>query len=842
MDRNLKLVNPNKAANPRPEYGHDHQSSDVAIAGAKYSNSSPEDSDEEDAFVDCGEVEPMVRQSASNIPSRETLDRGTKEDQFFPRMDIQTSYDTIVITINGNYDFANYKIYYKDSSGEDNGSITRESNRFIIRYLRKNTEYTIEVQETLPGHQRHISTEIAKTLFCSAPQDLQATVNNNTVTFTWKAPLTIHPGLKISEYILEVCNYMNGRVEKFTSKTKKKLKISFVMERQCSYQCSLYAKAGDLVGCKVYWNNIPLKHRLCKISKPVIREKNRTLYLLEPNETRQRERCVQEMDFGDPGSFSAGRNENVMLLVGETGTGKTTWINAFVNHLFGVMKDDSFRFKLVQERDEYSQTESKTQCVTIYRLRHQKGMAVNYGITLIDTPGFGDTSGIERDNCIENEIHALFGRENGYLEHINAVAFVMPANASRLTPTMKYILDSILSLFGKNLKENLILLGTHGIAKPKNAIEALKGQNIKVKKSYHFENAEVLKTKYNDDIKGGKDPLWTNTMKMFKDLTTDLEKMPRTSVSQTQDVLEERERMKLHVANLRKYINDGVKVLVQFRKEHDYLQDRSKCSTTFIIPYIENRHIDDADGQVHNNCEKCKVTCHAGCRDRDTEHCIAMERRTNGATCSICINKCPWHLHSLQTFKIKRIAKERAANKEDIENRYVPSGKHLTREDLCEKLKDDFAAVSFSVKASISEIDQALTKLNKIALLSWPKSQIDYIDKLMSNERQQMAEGYMDRLELLDELKQEAKHLQSIGSGGKYDPFGQYREIVNQVRETGGDATQNSVGSGVKYDNFGQYREIINQVRETGGDATKTSTLAKYFGRLKSSFSLFKSK
>ena len=40
----------------------------------------------------------------------------------------------------------------------------------------------------------------------------------------------------------------------------------------------------------------------------------------------------------------------------------------------------------------------------------------------------------------------------------------------------------------------------------------------------------------------------------------------------------------------------------------------------------------------------------------------------------------------------------------------------LTRDEVCVKLKDDFEAVSYRVKVSISTIDGALKKLENISL------------------------------------------------------------------------------------------------------------------------------
>lgn len=40
------------------------------------------------------------------------------------------------------------------------------------------------------------------------------------------------------------------------------------------------------------------------------------------------------------------------MLLGETGSGKTTLINFFVNYLLDVQFDDSFRYKIIVEQEK----------------------------------------------------------------------------------------------------------------------------------------------------------------------------------------------------------------------------------------------------------------------------------------------------------------------------------------------------------------------------------------------------------------------------------------------------------------------------------------------------------
>ena len=99
--------------------------------------------------------------------------------------------------------------------------------------------------------------------------------------------------------------------------------------------------------------------------------------------------------------------------MGETGSGKTTMINAMINYVLGVEFEDDFRFKLVDEQVNQNQAHSQTQGVTAYDLHHQNGFRIPFSLTIVDTPGFGDTRGTERDKEITTAIHDFFKHQNG---------------------------------------------------------------------------------------------------------------------------------------------------------------------------------------------------------------------------------------------------------------------------------------------------------------------------------------------------------------------------------------------------------------------------------------------
>ena len=119
-----------------------------------------------------------------------------------------------------------------------------------------------------------------------------------------------------------------------------------------------------------------------------------------------------------------------ILLVGQTGTGKSTMINALVNYVMGVEIDDEVWFEIIQE-EKRCQTKSQTSTVTVYETFGFEDRRVPYSLTIIDTPGFGDTDGVQKDEIIVEKLCDLFRSGKGVRE-IDAVGFLVKAGTSRL--------------------------------------------------------------------------------------------------------------------------------------------------------------------------------------------------------------------------------------------------------------------------------------------------------------------------------------------------------------------------------------------------------------------------
>ncbi|XP_038671292.1 LOW QUALITY PROTEIN: interferon-induced very large GTPase 1-like [Scyliorhinus canicula] len=252
------------------------------------------------------------------------------------------------------------------------------------------------------------------------------------------------------------------------------------------------------------------------------------------------------------------------MVLGATGAGKTTLINGMINYILGVEWEDNFRYKLIDEGTGRSQAESQTSSITAYELHHREGFQIDYSLTIIDTPGFGDTRGITRDKLITDQIQEFFTSPDG-VDQIDVVCFVAQASLARLTDTQKYIFDSILSIFGKDIAENIQILVTFADGHVPPVLEAINVAEVPCPKDkkgfpvhFKFNNSAVFaqrSTSVNSANKRSPDDsdeeeeeedgenidasVWKLESNSLKEFFSALSQMERKSLPLTKEVVQE---------------------------------------------------------------------------------------------------------------------------------------------------------------------------------------------------------------------------------------------------------------------------------------------------------------
>lgn len=171
------------------------------------------------------------------------------------------------------------------------------------------------------------------------------------------------------------------------------------------------------------------------------------------------------------------RDINILLL-GQTGVGKTTFINAFANYIINdtlqqAEQDDmliviptSFSLTLADAFDETTITLGK-------ETEHEKFGEIgnsntqqcrsflfpigNRNLRLIDTPGVGDTRGLDQDVKNFQEILNYIAQ----YEHLNAVCILLKPNEERLTVLFRFCINELLRHLHVSARENIIFVFTN---------------------------------------------------------------------------------------------------------------------------------------------------------------------------------------------------------------------------------------------------------------------------------------------------------------------------------------------------------------------------------------------
>lgn len=142
-----------------------------------------------------------------------------------------------------------------------------------------------------------------------------------------------------------------------------------------------------------------------------------------------------------------------ILMLGETGSGKTALLNCLTNYLMNIDYSNDYRYKLIVEDSSLITPEkSTTKTLNTYNIIFN-----NILFKVIDTPGYGDTSGPEKDKETTNSIKYLFENE---LDGLNLIGFVAKSSENKLTDRQQFIIDNILDLFGNDVVSNILVLMT----------------------------------------------------------------------------------------------------------------------------------------------------------------------------------------------------------------------------------------------------------------------------------------------------------------------------------------------------------------------------------------------
>ncbi|XP_067249267.1 uncharacterized protein [Chanodichthys erythropterus] len=495
------------------------------------------------------------------------------------------------------------------------------------------------------------------------------------------------------------------------------------------------------------------------------------------------------------GTENIKKENKTIMMIGATGAGKTTLINSMINYILGVQWKDDFRFVLIDEGKQKSQAESQTSEITAYQINYMDGFKIPHSLTIVDTPGFGDTRGISHDQKITKKIQDFFSARGG-IDRIDAVCFVVQASLARLTHTQKYVFDSILSIFGKDIAENILVLVTFADGKTPPVLEAIKVSKVPCAKNksgeplhFKFNNSAVFANKKSaedededsdcnqsaeDEDSDGENfdqMFWKMGFSSMRKFFTSLRKMETKSLSLTREVLKERQQLEVLVEGLQPQINAGLTKLDEIKKTRAALEQHKAemdANKDFEYEFEVNdpKQTENNTGYFLTNCQTCHFTCHETCAyasDSDKYKCSAMR----DGKCKVCPGKCVWNVHFNQKYKWTYVPEKKKGTYQDLKKRFEAAhGQVMSKEKIFEELEKEFQVVQDIVTGLIEESQMSLERLQEIALKPNPLSTPDYIDLMIESEKQEAKPGFKDRIQSLMEVREKAEIISQVSTGG----------------------------------------------------------------------------
>ncbi|CAF1458943.1 unnamed protein product [Rotaria sordida] len=356
-----------------------------------------------------------------------------------------------------------------------------------------------------------------------------------------------------------------------------------------------------------------------------------------------------------------------ILLISETGAGKSTFINYLCNYFhkgnlnnlkiaipckYHSISTEEFSHNEFNINDN---TQSKTNYCTQYIFTD---ISTNKQYLFLDTPGFSDTRSIEQNQINMNKIIDTITQ----LDNLTSIIFVVNGSMSRLTTNFRYAINCLNSNIPNIILENVIVILTN-VKKYESSFD-LKVLNLhgKIYPFYMQNGAFVSDPKtWTKSIRNELQYDWNHSMNQIKLILETIDSFKQISIDTFIQLK--------HIRNdIKSIIHQTRLEIIQIQKIQDAIAQLGleyKQTNLDMIKYQDHTQyhivekIQQLDTSHYNTlCANCHQICHNNCRLNETNivdgHILSQCLIMKNGKCQQCRNHCSYinHYYARKTIQI----------------------------------------------------------------------------------------------------------------------------------------------------------------------------------------------
>ena len=431
------------------------------------------------------------------------------------------------------------------------------------------------------------------------------------------------------------------------------------------------------------------------------------------------------------------RPYKMLLVIGEVGSGKTSFLNLLCNSkLFEELGTNIDAAKLDQIRQyndlKIEDSTARAMASKTSEAKHYDTEVCKMRMTVIDTPGFGDSRGLEQDKeNVKKIINAL-----RHEDYVNCVCLIINGRQARMTVSLQYVLSEISTIIPKEAIDNIIVVFTNNAS----ALDCnFDMRNLdpyfgkKIDRAFYIENPyckiEEAKQKATqlsvDQIARSLGKSFIDTAESLRSLQETIKDFNDVHTLHFIRLYDKKQEIERDVIMILASYDEQTELekQIKIKEEEVYAALRSKSLNTYFKKTVEWEVTKPVSTPNHNtlcSAPGCYSNCDTTCtlpksyNQEDFKKCKAMGGRE---TCKECGHSYRHHYHNEILFKrvkerkeiIDEAMKKRFEEAADMEQKvnYLKQGLQKRREELLRKKN-----------SLLQELNGKMTEFQKLSISS----------------------------------------------------------------------------------------------------------------------------